>query len=351
MAGPLAAELAERQARRDGVREKVADAKLGWIRRTDIRARWLERALVKEAGPPLERWWQELGEKTKKAVGDGLLTPPPLPFPGSVQGSILAMMRLAYAHGWNNGYRLLQSLYRTLARKRIPALTVKLSDDPAPPPPPGWESNAAVKETGSALSAFASGAPASEWRDVIPEEALNFLKGYAPELARVLERDLLERVSDAISKAMEEGLSIPERMMRISGVIDDLEQFPAHRLAAIARTESLRAYNLGSLSSMARLHSRGRFVEGVEFSAILDGRTTDVCRKRHGLRMRLDDPKLPDNTPPLHPNCRSVLVPIVWGEVEDGWSSDEGWKETEPGMMRDSDRKAVSDVLRAAMSM
>lgn len=350
MAGPLAAEIADRETRRDGVREKVAEAKLAWIRRTDIRARWLERSLAKEAGPPLERWWRELREKTKKAVGDGLPTPPPLPFPPSVQPAILAMMRQAYAHGWNNGYRLLQTLYRTVARKRIPALKVRLSDVP-PHEPPGWESNAAIQETGSAVGAFASGAPAAEWRDVIPEEALKFLKGYTPELAGVLERDCLDRVSRAIDESMKAGLTVPERVMRVSGALDDLEKFPAHRLAAIARTESLRAYNLGSLSTMARLHSRGRFVEGVEFSAILDGRTSDACKSRHGLRMRLDDPRLEDNTPPLHPNCRSVLVPIVWGEVEDGWSSDAGWQGAEPGVMRESDRKAVRDVLRAARSM
>ena len=350
MAGPLAAEIADREARRDGVREKVAEAKLGWIRRTDIRARWLERTLIKDAGPPLERWWRDLREKTKKAVGDGLPTPPPLPFPPSVQPSILATMRLAYAHGWSNGYRLLQALYRTLARRRVSALKVRLSDTP-PHEPPGWESNAAIQDTGSAVSAFATGAPAAEWRDVIPEDAMRFLRSYTPELAGVLERDCLDRVSRAIDESMKAGLSVPERTMRVSGVLDDLEQFPAHRLAAIARTESLRAYNLGSLSAMARLHNRGRFVEGVEFSAILDGRTTDVCRKRHGLRMRLDDPRLPDNTPPLHPNCRSVLVPIVWGEVEDGWSSDEGWQGAEPGLMRESDKRAVDDVLRAARAM
>jgi hypothetical protein len=48
------------------------------------------------------------------------------------------------------------------------------------------------------------------------------------------------------------------------------------------------------------------------------------------------------------------LVPIVWGEVEDGWASDPGWREAEseaPSMLRQSDLDAVRETLRSALAM
>jgi SPP1 gp7 family putative phage head morphogenesis protein len=306
--------------------------------------------MIHGARLPLRQWWDRYREKAKKAAGEGLMTPPPLSFPRDVQESILHNMRLAYAHGWANGYRLVQTLYRMQTKTKARPLVVKL-DEAAPP---GWESSARVADAGSALTSFARAEPAVKWRDVIPEEAVSFLNSYVPQLAGVLEQACLAKVSEAIAESMTLGLTVPERAMMVSGALEDLRDFPIHRLNAIARTESMRAYSLGNLSTMARLHSHGGYVEGVEFSAILDDRTSEICRRRNGLRMRLDDPKLPDNTPPLHPNCRSVLIPIVWGEGEAGWETDSGWQgamNEDPATMRDSDIRAVRDILRAVRSL
>jgi SPP1 gp7 family putative phage head morphogenesis protein len=45
-----------------------------------------------------------------------------------------------------------------------------------------------------------------------------------------------------------------------------------------------------------------------EFQAVIDSRTSDICRPLDGTRYRPGDPKMP--VPPLHPHCRSALVPI-----------------------------------------
>jgi len=48
-------------------------------------------------------------------------------------------------------------------------------------------------------------------------------------------------------------------------------------------------------------------IELVEYTAILDGGTSDICRN-------LDGKIAPPNeieVPPLHPNCRSTLVPVI----------------------------------------
>ena len=65
---------------------------------------------------------------------------------------------------------------------------------------------------------------------------------------------------------------------------------------------------MGSLVGMRETEG---FVRGVRFSAILDERTSRMCRMRDGMTFRLEDPRLVGNTPPLHPNCRSVLIPVT----------------------------------------
>ncbi len=45
-------------------------------------------------------------------------------------------------------------------------------------------------------------------------------------------------------------------------------------------------------------------------------READICQHRNGLLFALDDPRLRQNTPPLHYQCRSVLTPISGYKLE-----------------------------------
>lgn len=48
--------------------------------------------------------------------------------------------------------------------------------------------------------------------------------------------------------------------------------------------------------------------EYVRLVATLDGRTSKLCAHLDGTVWRIDDPA--KRVPPLHPNCRSELVPV-----------------------------------------
>ena len=48
-------------------------------------------------------------------------------------------------------------------------------------------------------------------------------------------------------------------------------------------------------------------VQGYQYSAILDDRTTDICAGLHGKKFRKGEEPIP----PMHFNCRSVLIPIT----------------------------------------
>ncbi|EJO43653.1 phage protein F-like domain protein [Acinetobacter baumannii IS-123] len=48
--------------------------------------------------------------------------------------------------------------------------------------------------------------------------------------------------------------------------------------------------------------------EYVRFVSVLDGRTTKLCASLDGSVWEVNDPA--KRVPPLHPNCRSILVPV-----------------------------------------
>lgn len=123
-------------------------------------------------------------------------------------------------------------------------------------------------------------------------------------------RDLDGRVTQVIVHGLETGASNQEVMKALTQVFPT---FSKARLENIVRTESMAAYNQGILAS----YKTNRFIVAVQFNAILDARTTAWCRGRDGLVMKLDDDRLPANTPPLHYQCRSVLTPMDEFDFED----------------------------------
>ena len=50
-------------------------------------------------------------------------------------------------------------------------------------------------------------------------------------------------------------------------------------------------------------------IKSVIFTAVLDERTSEMCREMHGTVIPIDDLIPGENCPPLHPNCRSTLTP------------------------------------------
>jgi len=83
-----------------------------------------------------------------------------------------------------------------------------------------------------------------------------------------------------------------------------------HRIKTAVRTNVFEAINEARFSTFTDPELDG-FVEALEYSAILDSRTTRICR-------HLDDRLYPADSdiwnkyrPPNHFNCRSILVPVT----------------------------------------
>ncbi|NOV01354.1 minor capsid protein [Paenibacillus planticolens] len=164
-------------------------------------------------------------------------------------------------------------------------------------------------------------------REFTPEEAMAILKNRELKLAGVVEADLVTLIKQVLLEHLT-GAAPQSTKGSIAALLDQNKS----RASLIVTTETTYAYNRGRLISY-----RENKVDYVRFSAIMDARTSAVCASRNGKVMRMDDPALGDNTPPLHGRCRSVLTPIYsryepdviekankdWGDVA---PLPKGWK-------------------------
>jgi len=133
-----------------------------------------------------------------------------------------------------------------------------------------------------------------------PVEAIKALQARQLILAGDFEADLLTQTKQTL---MERLLGSPRK--DVEQRLQEVLSINRNRAGLITTTETTYAYNRGRLAGFAE-HK----VDYVQFSAILDKRTSVQCQTRHGLIMAMDDPRLADNTPPLHGRCRSVLRPV-----------------------------------------
>lgn len=156
--------------------------------------------------------------------------------------------------------------------------------------------------------------PELEWSGPVPQAAIDWLQKREVLLGK-WNRDLDDKVTQILVEGLETGAS----HLRVMEALSELfPTFTSRRLENIARTESSAALTQGRL---ARFRAPDSGVVAVQFVAILDARTTHICRSRDGLIMRLDDPELGANTPPLHFYCRSTLVAVSdidWEDLEAG---------------------------------
>jgi len=116
-------------------------------------------------------------------------------------------------------------------------------------------------------------------------------------------KDLDTEVQKVISEGLAAGKTRKQISKDLAGVFP---HFSKARLENIARTETSAAYNAGKLDTFLQ----SNLVVAVQFTAILDDRTTTICEVRNGRILLLDSPDLVANTPPLHFQCRSTIVPV-----------------------------------------
>ena len=178
-----------------------------------------------------------------------------------------------------------------------------------------------------------------------PVQAINYLTSKALVIKGLLDNELTEDFRILLLEHLKGGRTLSETIMDLrelfepwigdptkvapSGQVgintppgtkspDNLLQ--AYRLENMIRTPIIEAYNQGRL---AIGDAADDYVIGYEYSALLDTRTTEICLANDGLLIRKDDPRLIKLTPPVHYQCRSLLVYVTIDDTPVEWSDDE----------------------------
>ena len=94
---------------------------------------------------------------------------------------------------------------------------------------------------------------------------------------------------------------------------------PDARLNTVVRTNMFEAINEARYSYFTD-PGLGGFVEALEYAAILDSRTTQICQHLDGHVHAVDSDVWQQYRPPNHYNCRSLLIPVT---KRDTWSEDD----------------------------
>jgi SPP1 gp7 family putative phage head morphogenesis protein len=155
-----------------------------------------------------------------------------------------------------------------------------------------------------------------------PKAAISWLKSQAITISGILGDKLLGDAKLELLRGLRTGMATE---LIISGLlavfipylgdvdlIEDDEPLQPHRLETIVRTNLTTAYNHGRLTQYVSKEMIP-FLNGVRYSAVMDLRTTPICRFLDGKVFLPTDPDLEAMIPPNHFNCRSIIVPIVAG--------------------------------------
>ncbi|MBQ7593244.1 MAG: minor capsid protein [Synergistaceae bacterium] len=311
-----------------GTRTSNATARRNLITRTALVWKCINRSLTAGLKEIAEDWLQKFLHRAEKEIPSGYVSEIP-ELPKKFNQTLQEKLREALAQGYWLSHIYVQEV-RANARGKSYHGKITLSDTP---------DDEAIR---GSLQDFFHMEKSSSWDAVIPVESVKFLDGYIPKLAGNLRDDVLEKTRDVLRKSMLDGSSLQERMKALRDSSPELSRMTDRRIEAIARTEITRADTYGRLISM----KRDEDVIGVEFSAILDDRTTDICESRNGLIMRLDDPRLPENTPPQHVNCRSLLLPLTVYDYPDGLLTSHEFDEAPISKQRPDDISTVRELLQ-----
>lgn len=74
----------------------------------------------------------------------------------------------------------------------------------------------------------------------------------------------------------------------------------------LIRTEAIYTMNQGAADSY-----KNAGITEYEFLAEIDSRTSDECKEQNGKRYFFTQAVVGENMPPLHPNCRSCILPVT----------------------------------------
>jgi SPP1 gp7 family putative phage head morphogenesis protein len=157
-------------------------------------------------------------------------------------------------------------------------------------------------------------------RALIQQELQNSIKfGRTAKVTREVIWDRLVARGFTSREQVREIEADPEVIRALNDLWGVSEPQTAAYLDTLARTNLFEAMNEARYAEFTD-PALGDFVVAMEYSAILDDRTTEICEHLNGKQWPADSDVWDQFRPPNHFNCRSVLIPIT---AIDGWDGRE----------------------------
>jgi SPP1 gp7 family putative phage head morphogenesis protein len=129
-------------------------------------------------------------------------------------------------------------------------------------------------------------------------------------ISNVAEADIVADVHESIGRAIAKGVPFEEWETEIEGTLTRAWGAPnAPRVETIFRNAAQHAYNAGRYRQLTKpdIATARPFWQ---FDAVLDTRTTAVCRAADGTVLPADHPWWQTHQPPLHHRCRSAVLAL-----------------------------------------
>ena len=114
------------------------------------------------------------------------------------------------------------------------------------------------------------------------------------------------RLALTIKEELTKGLTRGDSLQDISRIISDKFNTSYSNAIRLVRTESCWVMNEATVNNY-----KDNGIKEYEFMAFLDKKTSPQCRELDGKIISISEYKAGVNFPPLHPHCRSCIVPVI----------------------------------------
>ena len=121
-----------------------------------------------------------------------------------------------------------------------------------------------------------------------------------------------ERLSSSVKRELMLGVLTGKTRHQMTQAIQEEFSSASYQTRRLIRTEATYVAGQMDLETYRRLG-----VEEYEYVAILDHRTSEICRELDGQRFLVEEAEVGVNYQPMHPWCRSSTVPVLPKGIED----------------------------------
>ena len=128
-----------------------------------------------------------------------------------------------------------------------------------------------------------------------------------------------------IKSELNKGFIRGESLQDISKIISDKFDTSFSNAMRLVRTESCWVMNEATVNNY-----KNNGIKEYEFMAFLDKKTSKECKRLDGKKFSIEEYQAGVNLPPLHPNCRSCILPII----------------DEIGKPKEAEKENITDILK-----